>query len=124
MGGSSYIKSGSLEESQSQMPEQNPTERFSFGEAINRLKRGRRVAREGWNKKGLFVFMQVPAIIHIDTVPKMQSLPQLVKDEFKRREYATIAYTNQMAIVYPDNIISGWVPSASDVLETDWMDLD
>ena len=103
----------------------------TFGEAIAALHEGKRVAREGWNGKGLFVFRQIPSEIAIETVPKMQSLPQSVKDEFERRfqsvrdiKFATIHYKNQLAMVYPDNKIYGWVASPSDVLENDWCILD
>jgi uncharacterized protein (DUF1919 family) len=95
-------------------------EKLNFGHAVEALKEGKMVRRSGWNGKGLFVFMQVPAVIAIDTVPKMQSLPQSVKDEFHNRALATISYQNQMAIVYPDNSIHGWAPSASDSLAIDW----
>lgn len=105
----------------------------SIGEAIEALKDGKRVQREGWNGTGMFVFMQVPSNISIETVPKMQSLPQSVKDEFIRRfndqgnevpVYQEICYRNQLAIVYPDNKIYGWLPSPSDVLANDWIILD
>ena len=99
-----------------------------FGHAIAALKDGKRVAREGWNGKGLFVFMQVPAEIPKDIVPKMQSLPQSVKDEFQRRfdaeTHLYIRYSNQMAIVNQNNEIKGWAPSGSDSLATDWCILD
>lgn len=100
---------------------------LDFGQAIKALKEGKRVARAGWNGKGLFVFMQVPSIIPMETVPKMQSLPQAVKDEFERRfqsardiKFATINYKNQLALVSPDNTITSWAPSVSDALEEDW----
>lgn len=109
----------------------------SFGEAINALKEGKRVSRIGWNGKGLFIFMQVPSEVSMEVVPKMQSLPDLVKAEFVRRstspevrggvrgEYLkSIRYKNQLAMVYPDNTIYGWVASPSDVLENDWCILD
>tara|TARA_R110002050_G_scaffold295237_1_gene453844 strand:+ start:9877 stop:10263 length:387 start_codon:yes stop_codon:yes gene_type:complete len=113
----------------------------SFGEAIKALKEGKRVQRRGWNGKGLFIFMQVPSQVDIEIVPKMTSLPQSVKDEFKRRmkDFTTapnselknfrktavsIQYQNQIAMVYPDNNIYGWVASPSDVLENDWIVLD
>jgi len=108
-----------------------------FGNAIEALKQGKRVAREGWNGSGLFVFMQVPAEIPKDVVPKMQSLPQSVKDAFQRRfddessldpnavaARGGITYQNQMAIVYPNNSIHGWSPSGSDSLANDWIILD
>lgn len=114
------------------------TQLVSFGKAIEALKEGKRVARQGWNGKGLFIFMQVPSVVLMEFVPKMTSLPQSVKDEFKRRaEYGerthntrakedmkSISYQNQLAIVYPNNSIYGWVASPSDVLENDWMILD
>lgn len=102
----------------------------TFGEAIKALHEGKRVQRKGWNGKGLFIFMQVPSSVPADIVPKMTSLPQSVKDEFKRRfngpdmTDGTIKYQNQLAMVYPDNNIYGWVASPSDVLENDWIILD
>lgn len=109
----------------------------NFGEAVKALKEGKRVQRQGWNGKGLFIFMQVPSQVEADIVPKMTSLPQSVKDEFLRRfdeakndpkirpssDYS-IRYHNQIAMVYPDNNIYGWVASPSDVLEEDWVILD
>ena len=96
---------------------------LTFGQAIEALHEGKRVAREGWNGKGMFIFKQVPAEIAADIIPKMQSLPQTVKDEFSKRG-GSIRYKNQLAMVYPDNTIYGWVASPSDVLENDWCILD
>ena len=98
-------------------------ENQNFGQAIEALKQGKRVARQGWNGKGMFIFQQVPADINEEIVPKMQSLPQFVKDEFAKRG-GSIHYRNQLAMVYPDNTIYGWVASPSDVLENDWCILD
>ena len=109
----------------------------SFGKAIEALKEGKRVQRQGWNGKGLFIFEQVPSQVDISIVPKMTSLPESVKNEFKRRfeecensknvstiMFNSITYQNQLAMVYPDNKIYGWVASPSDVLENDWIILD
>lgn len=103
---------------------------MNFGQAVSALKEGKRVQREGWNGKGLFVFMQVPSIIGKDIVPKMQSLPQSVKDEFMRRfaneseQLDAIYYDNQLALVNTSNLITGWAPSVSDSLAEDWVVLD
>lgn len=103
---------------------------MKIGEAIEALKQGKRVQRSGWNGKGLFVFMQVPSEISREIVPKMQSLPQSVKDEFERRfndpyeQISSIYYDNQLAIVNSSNLINGWAPSVSDSLATDWIILD
>jgi uncharacterized protein (DUF1919 family) len=100
---------------------------MKFSEAIEALKLGKRITREGWNT---FIFMQVPSEINREIVPKMQSLPQSVKDEFERRfndpeqQINTICYNDQFVIVHPDNMIVGWSPSSSDVLAKDWIILD
>lgn len=96
---------------------------LNFGQALEAVKRGALISREGWNKKGLFVFMQVPAVIGEDIIPKMQSLPDKAKSAFVARG-GSISYSNQMALVYPDNSIQGWAPSASDALAEDWMVLE
>jgi len=103
---------------------------MTFGDAIEALRKGKRVNRENWNGKDLFIFMQVPAVIDKDIVPKMQSLPQSVKDEFQRRfdspskQTNAIYYDNQLALVNTSNFITGWSPSTSDALSDDWCILD
>lgn len=102
----------------------------SFGQAIEALKQGRMVQRSGWNGKGLFVFMQVPSTVNKDIVPKTQSLPQSVKDAFERRfndpdqQIDAIYYSDQLALVNPSNVITGWSPSVADSLANDWVILD
>lgn len=100
---------------------------MNFGEAIEALKSGRMIKRKDWQS---FVFRQVPSQIIKDTVPKMQSLPIRVKEEFERRfnspdaQIDQIYYNDQLAIVNQSNLISGWAPSAADVLAEDWIVLD
>ena len=91
----------------------------TFGEAITAAKAGKRISRAGWNGKGMFVFVQVPSEVPEEIIPKMSSLPSDVKAELVRRG-GSIRYQNQMAMVYPDNNIYGWLASPSDCLESDW----
>ena len=115
----------------------NAQTNLSFGQAVKAMKKGKMASRKGWNGKNLFVFMQVPSEIPLEVVPKMQSLPQSVKDVLIRRHegaakaeialsidpiyYNSIRYSNQFAIVHPDNSIHGWAPSASDSIAEDWV---
>jgi len=106
------------------------TQTFNFGEAVTHLKNGKMLQRIGWNRKGLFIFRQVPSIVSIDIVPKMTSLPDEVKAEFIKRhsegngasiaELGSVRYSNQIAIVKPNNEINNWSASISDALATDW----
>jgi hypothetical protein len=94
--------------------------RMSFGIAIEALKFGLAIRREGWNGKGLFVIKQVSTHITEDVIPKMQSLPQSAKDLIlKSKKY--IDYTSQ-CLIYNENTgrADSWVPSISDVFAEDW----
>ena len=106
---------------------------LNFGQAVEAMRNGRMVARDNatWAAfHNRFVFMQVPSVINKEIVPKMQSLPQSVKAEFERRfndpkrQINAIYYNNQLAIVYPSNLICGYSPSAEDALAIDWYTLD
>jgi len=100
---------------------------MNFGEAITALKLGKMVARSTWANE-TFVFMQIPSeigVLHV--VPKMQSLPDSVKDEFTRRllenkTSQTIQYKDQLAKVSNENTVVGWSAGSEDILAEDWCD--
>lgn len=92
----------------------------NFGEAIKALKVGEMAQRVGWNGTGMFVFRQVPSRVPAAIVPKMSSLPQAVKDVLVARG-GDLQYSNQFALVKPDNTINGWAPSSADTLAEDWI---
>jgi len=90
-----------------------------FGGAIVALKAGKLVARKGWNGKGMFIVKQIPAVIGVEIIPRMTSLPQSVKDVFIERDQP-ISYESQMLIINSLGRADSWVPSSSDVLAEDW----
>jgi hypothetical protein len=99
---------------------------MNFSQAITALKEGLMLQRVSWGSPEYFVFMQVPAHINKEIVPKMQSLPQSVKDEFAKRfnnpefQINSIYYDDQLVMVNPYNKITGWSPQAADCLANDW----
>lgn len=96
------------------------TENLNFGQALEALKAGKLVARNGWNGKGMFIVKQIPAVIGLDIIPKMQSLPQSAKEELINRDMP-ISYENQMLIVNASGRADSWVPSSSDCFAEDWI---
>lgn len=68
---------------------------MNFGEALEALKNGKRVTREGWNGKGMWLELQVP-----DEFSKM------------RRPYIFMRPV--------DGELVPWVASQSDLLVADW----
>ena len=71
---------------------------FSFSKALELLKEGRKVARNGWNGKGLWIEMQRP-----DAYSKM-TLPYL--------------YLN-----YPQGQRVPWLASQTDLICEDWYEV-
>lgn len=86
------------------------TNGLTFGLAIEALKKGAKVARSGWNGKGMFVYL-VPA----NSYPAQTSA---AKSYFG--DVAMVPYNAYMAIKNVDNTVSTWVPSINDVLSEDW----
>lgn len=74
----------------------------SFGEALEELKKGRLVARTGWNGKGMWLALQRP-----DAHSKM-SLP-----------YIYIEYPAG-STAYPEGSRVPWLASQTDMLSNDW----
>ena len=77
---------------------------FTFGEAIRKLKAGQKVARKGWNGKGIYIEMQKP-----DEHSKM-TLPYIY------------IVTNGLVTDNPDapKGVVPWMASQTDMLATDW----
>lgn len=76
---------------------------FGFGWALERLKEGRRVARKGWNGKGMWIELQVP-----DDRSKM-TLP-----------YLFIEYPEGHP-AYPKGCRVPWLASQTDLIAEDWV---
>ena len=96
---------------------------MNFGKAIEALKEGKLVARDGWNGKGMFVMKQIPAEIGLDIIPRMQSVQQSAKDVLINRG-TTLKYENQMLIIKLDGTADSWVASSSDIFAEDWIILN
>lgn len=87
-----------------------PTTGMTFGLALEAMKKGSKVARAGWNGKGMFVY-HVPA----NAYPVQTGA---AKSHFG--EGAMVPYNAYMAIKNVDNSVSTWVPSVNDCLASDW----
>lgn len=77
---------------------------LSFGDAIHFLKRGKKLARNGWNGKGIFIELQVP-----DINSKMTS-PYIFIDTTGLETNNPIAPKSRVP----------WLASQTDMLAEDW----
>ena len=80
---------------------------MNFGQAIESLKQGKKVARQGWNGKGIFIELQVP-----DAHSKMTQ-PYIFIDT------TGLQTDNQKA---PKNRVP-WLASQTDMLAEDWNEI-
>ena len=89
----------------------NTDNKVNFGDAIKALKEGHRVARSGWNGKGMFVYL-VPA----NAYPVQTGAARAYFGQD-----AMVPYNAYMAIKNVDDTVSTWVPSVNDCLAEDWI---
>lgn len=83
---------------------------LTFGLAIEALKQGRRVARAGWNGKGMFLFLVPGSTFDVNRPPLLGIYP----------EGTTINYRPHIDMRTVDGAIVPWVASQTDVLAEDW----
>lgn len=83
---------------------------MTFGLALEALKRGEKVARAGWNGKGMFVFLVAGSQFQVSRAPLLGIFP----------EGTAINYRPHIDIKGVDGSISTWVPSIGDVMAEDW----
>ena len=86
---------------------------MNFGEALNLIKNGQRVARRGWNGRGMFVYY-VPAAKYPANRNELAVMGTFADAD------GMVSYNAYMAIKNVDGTISTWVPSVNDCLAEDW----
>ena len=92
---------------------------MNFGEAIERVKTRSYIARRAnWNDK-VFIFAQVPAYINEETIPKMQSLPEVVKREITEAGFTSLSYQNQIC-KFDNGNITYYTPAGDEIFADNW----
>lgn len=88
------------------------TERLmmNFGEALTALKDGQKVSRDGWNGKGMFLFLVPGSTFKVNRPPLLGIYP----------EGTEINYCPHIDMKTADGKIVPWLASQTDVLAEDW----
>ena len=111
---------------------------MNFGTAIEALKEGKLVTREGWNGKGMFIFMRPSEKLHVEFVAtKIKSLPKTVKDYYWKDcidvdgkkldlpEDDVVEFTSYLCLKdAKGKIVNGWLATQTDILAEDWIILE
>jgi hypothetical protein len=82
---------------------------MDFGKAIEALKYGKKVARTGWNGKGMFLYY-VPAQSYAPTT-------KIANQEFAGQP---VPYGAYIAMKTAQGNVVPWLASQTDVLAEDW----
>ncbi|OFX03266.1 MAG: hypothetical protein A3E78_12060 [Alphaproteobacteria bacterium RIFCSPHIGHO2_12_FULL_63_12] len=87
-----------------------PVVAMSFGHAIVAMKAGHRVARAGWNGKGMFLFLVPGSVFQVNRPPLLGIYPEGTEIRY----HAHIDMKTAQGYVVP------WLASQADMLADDW----
>ena len=83
---------------------------MTFSEALERIKAGERVCREGWNGKGMFVFLVPGSRFTVNRPPLLGIYP----------EGTVINYHAHVDMKTAQGYVVPWLVSQADLLADDW----
>lgn len=84
---------------------------FSFSQALNYLKEGRRVARQGWNGKDMFLFLVPGWTFKVSRPPLLGIYP----------EGTEVNYHAHIDMKTAQDTVVPWLASQTDLLAEDWI---
>lgn len=84
-----------------------------FSQALLALKDGKKVAREGWNGKGMFIFLVPGSQFKVNRPPLLGIY----------EEGTEINYHAHIDMKTADGTIVPWLASQTDVLANDWLEV-
>lgn len=83
---------------------------MNFSQALVSIKDGKRVAREGWNGKGMFVFLVPGSNFAVNREPLLSILG----------EGTNVTYRPHIDMRDAEGKIVPWLASQTDILADDW----
>ena len=93
-----------------------------IGEALAHARAGKRIARLGWNGKGMYVYMTKGRLLPVDAWEVRMPSQELTEIE-KEKGYVNIMPHLDMKSAQDTRII-GWTASQTDMLADDWYVVD
>lgn len=88
---------------------------MNFGEALENLKSGYKVARKGWNGKGMFIYLTHERIVPYSKADLETQKAYITHDK------STVKYNDHINMRAADgSVVVGWLASQTDMLSDDW----
>lgn len=93
---------------------------MNFGKAIEALKDGKKVARSGWNGKGMFLYMTAGSVVSLDKMKPEAA--NYIRSFCEDKGMDEIEICPHIDMKTADNkLVIGWLASQTDMLSEDWM---
>ena len=86
---------------------------LTFGQAIEAAKQGKKVARKGWNGKGMYLIQFTDNDLGSELFQRLT-----IKFEVKDIPPFIVMKTAQQTLQF------GWLASQADILATDWVEVE
>lgn len=86
---------------------------YNFSQALVRIKSGKKVARSGWNGKGMFLFLVPGSTFAVSREPLLSILG----------EGTVVDYHPHIDMRTADGKIVPWLASQTDLLSEDWVEV-
>ena len=83
---------------------------MDFGDAIRAMKSGKRVARDGWNGKGMFLFLVNGSTFTVNREPLVSIFG----------EGAQVQYHSHIDMKTAQGYVVPWLANQADMLSDDW----
>ena len=93
-----------------------------FGEALAHARKGKKIARCGWNGKNMYVYMTPGRIIVLEKWKAMTPTAEVTNAE-KKKGYVVVNPHLDMMNAQGERII-GWSATQTDMLIDDWYIVD
>ena len=90
---------------------------MNFGQAVEALKKGERVARKGWNGKGMYA-------VYMPGYPEGIAVNEVTRKQHNLPEGSVLKYRPYLQLWTAQKDVAMWTPSGSDILAEDWEVID
>lgn len=95
---------------------------FEFGDAVRHLKAGRRVARSGWNGKGMFIYLNKGSMDGTKIPPSTVDGIRWSFDLFENGDTGTVTRLPNINMRAASGAtVTSWLASQADMLAEDWV---
>ncbi len=97
-----------------------PVDGMTFGFAIEAARKGAKIARKGWNGKGMFLFISCPDSKNVPS----EAFWSVHGRKFAEQNGGSAKVLPYLLMKTADDCIVPWLASQTDVLASDWQVVD